>query len=261
MTGPQLNVGTWAEFERDVRQVFEPKEEAADAFVAINRLKFTIGKNSMENHVEHFKHLANLAKVTDDHTLHELFRNTLPSNYNRIIFVSTNPPTTAKGLYDMAIALDQNNRQAMIRDGKRNFVPGVTFFQKSSTTSSNPAKDPWAMDVDALDDIEEDGEEEDNEAEDEDEEDHEDGLDLQAVLTPEQYKRYKQGLCLHCGKKGHYAKQCPVRLANPKSKKNVKKKAFKPQVQQLRAAIANCDEDDLQQTLDEGHLPPALEDF
>ena len=34
---------------------------------------------------------------------------------------------------------------------------------------------------------------------------------LNLVMTPEQKRRFTSGLCIQCGKKGHYTHQCPHR--------------------------------------------------
>ncbi|KIL56154.1 hypothetical protein M378DRAFT_17328 [Amanita muscaria Koide BX008] len=182
--------GTWAEFQIRFNDQWEEVNSAGAVMNAIKRLKLS-HKFGMDKLTARFDELVPYCGLGgNDFMMIELFCNTLPTKIRKHVFLQ-NPKTydnTRKAAVQYGIANDRID----IAEGRKPKY-GVTGFHQSLSSQ----RDPYAMDVDAIDLEEE-------------------GTNIRFTkLSPSQMEEYKsQGKCFNCRQRGHMSRNCPNRRNN-----------------------------------------------
>jgi Ty3 transposon capsid-like protein len=176
-----FELGTWNDFEKDLRAAFSPYDAPGDALEEMKMLRMK--DNSIEEHNSKFKMLVTKSGLDETSpAVIDYYRETLNIPLQRRILSLENPPKTLKEWYEWASKLDNNWRKMQrilgrsretnerAAQGKRKEEPRRRFHFTR--------KDPNAMDVDAL-----------------------------SIERRDEMMR--KGLCFGCGKPGHLNKDCP----------------------------------------------------
>ncbi|KAG2011548.1 hypothetical protein CC2G_011655 [Coprinopsis cinerea AmutBmut pab1-1] len=162
-TDSDIELGTWKDFVAIFKQAFTPINEQEDA---LQRLKtMTQGKKTAEEHVADFKIVlskTNLlskdhANKTEDQRVadagdtvaRDYFQASLNDPLRKKLFDLEKPPRTFKEWTEKAIEKDNNYRRYFALTNK---APAKTSTSTRQWNFSRPApaKDPMAMDIDAI---------------------------------------------------------------------------------------------------------------
>ena len=184
MALPTFDLGTWAQFKRDLNEAFKPYDAPGDAREEMKSIR--MGNNTIEEHIARFKMLVTTSDLdSSSPAVVDYFRDSLNIPLQRKILNLENPPKTLKEWYDWAQKIDNNFRRmqrilgrggdkkpSTNGDKKKEDRPGRRWtFQR---------KDPNAMDIDAM-------------------------------TTEQKEEAMKKGLCFGCGERGHLSRDCPTR--------------------------------------------------
>lgn len=208
-TTGELTFPTTNRFIADLQEAFKIEDLTGTAMNKLTLLKQ--GKKTAEELVTEFRLLAGQAQLdttTHSDNLHmiRLFRAALnPQLANKILFGDP-VPGTIEGWLARAIHLDSNYRMAMAIAGK---TPnrGNDRNQNRNWFKGNEAKDPNAMDVDAM------------------------------MTDEKRANMMKRGLCFKCEEPGHLARDC-------KKKKTPQKKPIR-EIHALLKVLTKEEKDEL----------------
>lgn len=180
---------SWKEFIELLKKEFKNYISVDSAFDQLCNLK---QKGGINDHITTFKLLISRAGITQEAVIIDFFKRSLNRNLAEKI-VTLGQPKTLQDWYEKAREMEGAYRRWQGQISVKRSDP----FKE---ISSKPEKDPYAMDVDAVD------------IESEDEE-----LEVNA-LSPEKRKEFQsKGACFKCGGKGHIAKNCSTRRFFQKS--------------------------------------------
>ena len=105
-----FTLGTWATFEKDLKEVFQPYNAPGDALEEMKTLQ--MGSNSIEEHNAHFKMIVTRSGLDGTSpAVIDYYRKILNIPLQRRILSLENPPKTLKEWYDWAAKLDNNWRR------------------------------------------------------------------------------------------------------------------------------------------------------
>jgi len=186
MNGTQ---GTWAQF----KERFEHQwKEVNSTLSALNKIKMLkLGKWGINGLLSRFEELVPYCGLEDNHMMKiELFAGCLPENIQRHVFLQD--PQTYEEARKAAVQYGLMNDRIDVQKGKKPQY-GIVGYQRATT-----AKDPYAMDVDAID-----------------LDQNEEANIRFTKLSPDQINDYRrQGKCFNCGTQGHMSRHCPKKKNN-----------------------------------------------
>ena len=108
--GEYLDLGTWSEFTKALRDSFEPYDVPGDTMEKIINLKK--GDASVEDHIAKYKTLLRKAKIPEDSPpAIDYFMRSLPIPLQRDLLCLSTPPKDLKEWYSWANRLDNNYRK------------------------------------------------------------------------------------------------------------------------------------------------------
>ena len=170
------NYGTWTDFERNLKEAFQPFDAPGDALEEIKNLR--MGNNLIEDHNTKFRMLLTKSKLNKTSpAVIDYYRETLNLPLQKRLLGLELPPTTLQEWYDKPTKYNNlfrkiqqiTGRGRPNNDKKEEPRKKVWLFTK---------KDPNAMDVDLL-------------------------------STEKRDEAMRKGLCFGCGKHGHLNRDCP----------------------------------------------------
>jgi hypothetical protein len=168
--GRSSKYGTWADFEKEFREMFIPADASIVALNKIQKLK-QLGR-SLTSYVAKFHALVAVANVKESHVLIHMFNLGLNDDLVNAIHLMGEIPTDFDKYITTVTKIDSNMKR-----GKTTIA--LTRASRHPSYRPQPKKkDDDAMDVDRLD-----------------EEEHADCM--------------AKGLCFVCKKRGHRANSCP----------------------------------------------------
>ncbi|KIL55002.1 hypothetical protein M378DRAFT_18331 [Amanita muscaria Koide BX008] len=176
---PLKTEGTWVQFKEHFSKQWDEVNSEGVALNAIKRLKLT-SSFKMDRLTARFDELIPYCKLDDNPFMQiEFFVNTLTPEIQKHILLQN--PKTYEEARQAAVQYGIANDRMDISAGRKPRF-GVSGFNHSSSSH----KDPYAMDVDAIDLEEE-------------------GTNIRFTkLSPSQIEEYKnQGKCFNCGQRGH----------------------------------------------------------
>ena len=182
--------GTWADFEERFNSQWEEINSAGAAMIAIKRLKWS-PKYGLDRLTARFDELVPYCGIQGNPFIQiELFCNALPIEMQKHVFLQN--PQTYEDARKAAVQYGIANDRIDVVTGKRPKY-GLSGFHPTSSSQ----RDPFAMDVDAMD-IEE------------------ESANIRFTkLSPSQMDEYKsQGKCFNCGQRGHLSRNCPNKKNN-----------------------------------------------
>jgi hypothetical protein len=230
-----LDLGTWAQFQTDLTEVFKPYDAPRDALEELTALK--MGNNSIEDHIAKYKILLSRSDIPETSPLAiDYFRKTLNIPLQQKLLELPNAPKDLKEWYDWANCLNNNFRkmqhilgrgQTTTNNGKGKEEPHRCWnFQAQQ-------KDLNTMDVDVI------------------------ATTMNAMTVEEREKFMKEGLCFWCRKPGHISRDCPLKKGNVQiltqpatSTTPPKKMKGSELVAHIRSLTATLDKGELQEFLD-----------
>ena len=102
-----FNLGTWAQFKKDLNNAFKPYNTPGDAREEMKSIK--MGNNTIEEHIAKFKMLVTTSDLNNNSpAIVDYFRDSLSSLLQRKILNLENLPKTLKKWYDWAQKIDNN---------------------------------------------------------------------------------------------------------------------------------------------------------
>ena len=105
-----FTLGTWATFEKDLKEAFQPYDTPGDALEEMKT--FRMGNNSIEEHNVHFKMIVTKSGLdATSPVVINYYQETLNIPLQRRILSLENPPKTLKDWYYWAAKLDNNWRR------------------------------------------------------------------------------------------------------------------------------------------------------
>jgi hypothetical protein len=168
--GRTAKYGTWADFEKEFREMFIPTDVSIVALNKIQKLK-QLGR-SLTSYVAEFRSLVAVANVKESHVLIHMFNLGLNNDLVRAVHLMGEIPTNFDKYITAVTKIDSN-----INCGKTTIA--LTNANRYRNYHPQPKKkNNDAMDVDCLDE--------------------EERADCMA-----------KGLCFMCKKRGHRANSCP----------------------------------------------------
>ena len=107
MALPTFDLGTWAQFKKDLNDAFKPYDAPGDAWEEMKTIK--MGNNTIEEHIARFKILVTTSDLNNNSpAVVDYFRDSLSIPLQRKILNLENPPKTLKEWYDWAQKIDNN---------------------------------------------------------------------------------------------------------------------------------------------------------
>ena len=176
------NYGTWTDFERNLKEAFQPFNAPGDAFEEIKNLQ--MGNNSIEDHNTKFWILLTKSKLDKTSSaVIDYYWETLNLPLQKWLLGLELPPTTLQEWYDKSTKYDNlfwkiqwiTGQVRPNSDKKEETKKKAWMFTK---------KDPNTMDVDLL-------------------------------STEKRDEAMRKGLCFGCGKHGHLNLDCQTRRRWP----------------------------------------------
>ena len=217
--------GTWADFERDLREAFQPFDAPGDALEEIKNLR--MGSNSIEDHNAKFRMLLTKSKLNKTSpTVIDYYRETLNLPLQKQLLGLEVPPTTLQEWYNKATKYDNLFRkiQQITGWGRTNNDKKEEPKKKAWTFTK---KDPNAMDIDLL-------------------------------STKKRDEAMRKGLCFGCGKHGHLNWDCPDKkkttrayTPTPSTPSAPKKMNTKELYAHIRSLTAQMDDEEKERFYDE----------
>ena len=107
MAPETFNLGTWAQFKKDLNNAFKPYNTPGDAWEEMKSIK--MGNNTIKEHITKFKMLVTTSDLdSNSPAIVNYFCNSLSIPLQRKILNLKNPPKTLKEWYDWAQKIDNN---------------------------------------------------------------------------------------------------------------------------------------------------------
>ena len=192
----EMNLGTFIDFLKRLKESFEPHNNAADALAQLRALQYKLGDNIDENITKFRMCLARtkLDKSDGSQATIEFSKETLPPQLLQKIYGGETIPETLTGWYKKATLQEQirqDLKQAFGNTSQKNntqYVPRKFNFQ--------PWRDPNAMDIDIL-------------------------------MAEERSDLMRKCACFRCKVQGHLSRDCLKKEKKTEPKKEEKKKAWK----------------------------------
>ena len=219
------NYGTWADFERDLREAFQPFNAPGDALEEIKSL--WMGSNSIEDHNTNFRMLLTKSKLDKTSpAVIDYYHETLNLLLQKQLLGLEVPPTTLQEWYNKATKYDNLfwKIQRIMGQGKTNNDKKEEPKKKAWTFTK---KDPNVMDVDLL-------------------------------STKKRDEAMRKGLCFGCRKHGHLNRDCPDKkkltrayTPTPSIPSAPKKMNAKELYAHIRSLTAQMDDEEKERFYDE----------
>ena len=206
-----FNLGTWDQFQDDLKDAFKPYDAPGDALEELIALKME--KNTIEDHIARFKILLSRSGVPENSpSAIDYFRKTLQIPLQRKLLELPTQPKDLKGWYEWASRLDNNFRKMQRILGRNPGKPddkGKMNSNSGRRWNFQQRKDPNAMDVDAM-------------------------------SIEKRTEMMKRGLCFRCEKPGHLSKDCPDKSqSNSFQPRKMNPKELTAHVRSLTALMSN----------------------
>jgi hypothetical protein len=182
-TDGTISFGTWANFEKALREDFKPYDAKGDAMDEI--IKLRQGNNSIEDHVAKFKILlANTGVDDDSPSALDYFQRSIRVPLLKKIMDLPDPPTKLTKWYEWALKFDANYHRLM-RLLNRDTPKKEEKTTKPRWNFRRTEKDPNAMDIDTI-------------------------TKVYGTMTPEERTELmRKGCCFRCKKPRHLSRDCP----------------------------------------------------
>ena len=107
MALPTFDLGTWAQFKKDLNNAFKPYDAPGDAQEEMKSIR--MGNNMIEEHITRFKMLVTTSDLDNNSpAIVNYFRDSLSIPLQQKILNLENPPKTLKYWYNWAQKIDNN---------------------------------------------------------------------------------------------------------------------------------------------------------
>ena len=150
MALPTFDLGTWAQFKKDLNDAFKPYDAPGDAQEEMKSIK--MGNNTIKEHIAKFKMLVTTSDLDNNSpAVIDYFQDLLSILLQRKILNLENPPKTLKDWYDWAQKIDNNFwRMQHILGRSSDKKPEITTKRKKKSLDNNgPSKEgiptPWTL--------------------------------------------------------------------------------------------------------------------
>ena len=179
-----ISMGTFEDFVKEFKTAFEHHDAVGNAISWLAHKRMTSRSNGtfeppLTMYIAGFQNHVAQSGITDHNVLIGFFSAGIPSGLMKSIYSMETVPTTIDDWYKKALTLQTHYERAREVEQRRRNPAGT--YQPFATTSTTTARDPNAMEVDAI---------------------------KVAKLTKEERERcMKEGLCLRCRKKGTHGQE------------------------------------------------------
>lgn len=215
----QYNVGMWNDFINVLWTQFKSQTEEAQAQEKIHWKKIDLWSTDVLQYNQEFDYLLTEAGIENDRHQVQLYEDSLPYNLHQIIALQPQQPVTYNEWKTIIMQIIQNLQTYNLCQGKGPHFALTSFFDSNRLSSKNLFQG-IPMEIDHLaaqvkeyeSDKEESGgdiTEVESEEEEEEEEENKQGISVNTILTAKQRQWMKEGKCIVCGQRNHWAHQCP----------------------------------------------------
>ena len=193
-TNSHMNFRTFDDFLHDLKAMFQPHNDCADALAQLQALRFNLGKN-IDEHITKFKMAlaqTKLDKSDDSQATIVFFKETLPPQLIQQVLGAENVPKTLSRWYKKAAFQEQNWWEIQKMFGRTT--------QNKNVNNNTPQKFNFQIQWDL------------------------NTMDIDVLTTDQRTELIKKGAYFNCRVVGHLSRDCPNKKKKEEPKKEEKKK-------------------------------------